>query len=175
MMNSSINGRPAISACQQAQQERASKKLAEKLALEEKERARLAAISAFLGVTIKGMERFEKIFDEERLTIVGDGGTCQVKSSHSDASCSTAMIFSLASNTDIRGGAARQSQAQYRLGLRAIPAWLQGRPETGLADLRTGCEPVSVRAVYPCLRVYRQIHARQMMGRVVCKDGFQGG
>ena len=70
-----------------------------------KEKARLAAISAFLAITIKGMERFEKIFDEERLTIVGDGGTCQVKSSHSDASYSTAMIFSLASNTDIRGGA----------------------------------------------------------------------
>ena len=94
-----------MSAYQQAQQQRASKKLAEKLALEEKERARLAAIAAFLAVTIKGMERFEKIFEEERQTIAGDGGTCQVKSSHSDASYSTAMIFSLAANTDIRGGA----------------------------------------------------------------------
>ena len=94
-----------MSAYQQAQQERARKKLAEKLALEEKEKARLASISAFLAITIKGIERFEKIFDEERLTIIGDGGTCQVKSSHSEVSYSTAMIFSLAANTDICGGA----------------------------------------------------------------------
>lgn len=94
-----------MSAYQQAQQERASKKLAEKHALEEKERERLAAISAFLAVTSKGMERFEKIFEEECETITGDGGTCQVKSSRSEASYSTALIFSLASNTDIRGGA----------------------------------------------------------------------
>ena len=94
-----------MSAYQQARQERASKKLAEKLALEEKERERLSAISAFLAVTNKGIARFEQIFEEERLTIVGDGGSCQVKSSHSEASYSTAMIFSMAATSDIRGGA----------------------------------------------------------------------
>ena len=39
------------------------------------------------------------------MTIVADGGTCQVKSSHSQASYSTAMIFSMAATSDILGGA----------------------------------------------------------------------
>ena len=39
------------------------------------------------------------------MTIVADGGTCQEKSSHSQASYSTAMIFSMAATSDILGGA----------------------------------------------------------------------
>lgn len=84
-----------MSVFQQAQLEYEAKKKAEQRAIEERESARLAEVEKFRVVAKNVTELFERLFEDEKNTIIRDGGECEVTSSFNTSSYSTTMTFSL--------------------------------------------------------------------------------